>query len=58
MTRDEILDRLAETDLQLARSLEDLLTALKRAGHVRRSDIPEAVWDRLEERKRLRDKLR
>lgn len=50
-------DRLAETDADMARVVEDLVDLLERKGIISRSELPEAAQQRIAERMALREAL-
>lgn len=54
----QLKSRLRGTDYALIRSVEDIVDALVKAGILKRSLLPEDVWDIIEERKELRKKIR
>lgn len=50
--------QLTATDYALIRSVEDIVDALVRAGILKRSLLPEDVWETIEKRKALREEIR
>lgn len=53
----EITDQLSNTDKNIIRVLEDLITILIQKGGISLSDFPQKVQDKLLERKALRDQI-
>jgi hypothetical protein len=53
----EITGQLSNTDKNIIRVLEDLITILIQKGNITFSDFPQAVQDKLLERKALRDQI-
>ena len=52
-----IIDALADSDADLARVTEDLISVLVKKGTILFTDLPEAVQAKLLEREKLRHKL-
>ena len=53
----EIVTQLSNTDKNIIRVLEDLITVLIQKGNISLSDFPSQVQDKLSERKALRDQI-
>lgn len=52
-----IIEQLSNTDKNIIRVLEDLITILIQKGSITLSDFPQKVQDKLLERKALRDQI-
>jgi len=52
-----IVEQLSNTDKNIIRVLEDLITILIQKGNISLSDFPQKVQDKLLERKALRDQI-
>lgn len=53
----DIIDALADSDAELARVTEDLISLLVKKGTILFTDLPEAVQTKLLEREKLRHAL-
>tara|TARA_R110001592_G_scaffold9288_1_gene49516 strand:- start:7947 stop:8174 length:228 start_codon:yes stop_codon:yes gene_type:complete len=53
----QIINALAQSDAELARVTEDLITVLVKKGVILFTDLPEPVQAKLLDREALRDKL-
>jgi hypothetical protein len=56
-SKDKIIDALAQSDADLARVTEDLISVLVKKGTILFTDLPEAVQVKLLDREALRSKL-
>ena len=56
-SKDKIIDALAQSDAELARVTEDLISVLVKKGTILFTDLPEAVQAKLLDREALRSKL-
>ena len=55
--KEQIINALAQSDTELARVTEDLITVLVKKGVILFTDLPEAVQTKLLDREALRNKL-
>jgi hypothetical protein len=55
--KQEALQKLQQTDTQMARAVEDIIDMLIVKGVITENDIPKAVLDKIHERKNLRTKI-
>lgn len=56
-SKEHIINALAQSDAELARVTEDLITVLVKKGAILFTDLPEAVQTKLLDRESLRSKL-
>lgn len=56
-SKEQIIHALAQSDAELARVTEDLITVLVKKGAILFTDLPEAVQTKLLDRETLRSKL-
>ena len=56
-SKEDIINALAQSDAELARITEDLITVLVKKGAILFTDLPEAVQTKLLDREVLRSKL-
>jgi len=56
-SKEHIINALAQSDAELARVTEDLITVLVKKGAILFTDLPEAVQAKLLDRESLRSKL-
>lgn len=56
-SKEQLINALAQSDAELARVTEDLISVLVQKGTILFTDLPEAVQAKLLDREALRDKL-
>lgn len=56
-SKEQIINALAQSDAELARVTEDLISVLVQKGAILFTDLPDAVQSKLLEREALRSKL-
>lgn len=57
VTRRRIVEQLADTDREMARIGEDLITILVNKTILSAADFPQIVWQKIQRRKALREQL-
>lgn len=56
-SKEQLINALTQSDAELARVTEDLISVLVQKGTILFTDLPEAVQTKLLDREALRDKL-